>query len=194
MIPGHNNLGSPAIDKELLFAPTGNGVDVDHPGATMVRAPDAPSLVCFNKLTGKVVWKDNSPGKDIYGGNHASPLVVSGKVQVIQPQADGWVRSFDSLTGKLIWKFDTNYKGAKWDWTERDGKSKHVGPVTFTASMRRRASTTGLMTRTNVRGLQRLRNRHDDDKPVLREPTTDYLKILQFGRASFSSFTPSSAT
>jgi outer membrane protein assembly factor BamB len=49
MIPGHNNLGSPAIYKDWLYVPTGNGVDVDHPGATKVRAPDAPSLVCFNK-------------------------------------------------------------------------------------------------------------------------------------------------
>ncbi len=128
MIPCHNNLGSPAIHKDWLFVPTGNGVDVDHPGATKVRAPDAPSLVCFNKTTGEVVWKDNSPGKKIYGGHHASPLVVDlgGVAQVIHPQGDGWVRAFEAATGKLIWKFDVNHKGAKWDWTDRDGKSTGV--------------------------------------------------------------------
>src|SRR5262249_30667389 len=29
-------------------------------------------------------------------------------------QGDGWMRSFDALTGKLFWKFDTNPKGAEW--------------------------------------------------------------------------------
>ena len=29
---------------------------------------------------------------------------------MIHPQSDGWVRSFDSDTGKLIWKFDSNPK------------------------------------------------------------------------------------
>lgn len=128
MIPGTNNLGSPAIHKDLLYVPTGNGVDVDHPGGTRVRAPDAPSLVCFHKATGKVVWKDNSPGKDIYGGHHASPLVleVGGKVCVIHPQGDGWMRAFDAATGELVWKFDTNHKGAKWDWPVNGSNSKAV--------------------------------------------------------------------
>jgi outer membrane protein assembly factor BamB len=128
MIPGHNNVGSPAIYNDWLFVPTGNGVDIDHPGATKVRVPEAPSLVCFNKTTGKMLWKDNSAGKEIYGGHHANPLVVKigGCVQVIHPQADGWVRAFDASTGKLIWKFDTNVKGAKWDWTDRTGTAKHV--------------------------------------------------------------------
>src|SRR5262245_15540852 len=128
MIPDHNNLGSPAIYKDLLFVPTGNGVDVAHPGAIRVRAPEAPSLVCVQKGTGKVVWKDNSHGKEAYGGHHASPLVVeiAGKIQVIHPQGDGWVRSFDAATGKLLWKFDTNRKGAKWDWTDKSDASKRV--------------------------------------------------------------------
>jgi len=121
-------VGSPAIYKDLLFVPTGNGVDADHPGAVKVRALEAPSLVCLNKRTGKVVWKDNSPGKEGYGGNHASPLIVdiAGKVQVIHPQADGWVRSFEALTGKLVWKFDSNRKEAKWDWLDNQGTARHV--------------------------------------------------------------------
>jgi hypothetical protein len=69
MIPSTNNVGSPAVYKDWLYVPTGNGVDVDHPGAKRVRAPKAPSFVCFDKSTGKVVWKDNSPGKEGYGGH-----------------------------------------------------------------------------------------------------------------------------
>lgn len=128
MIPSPNNLGSPATYKDWLYVPTGNGVGVDHPGANRVRAPEAPSLVCFHKATGKVVWKDNSSGKEGYGGHHAGPLVleVGGKARVIHPQADGWVRAFDAATGVLVWKFDINRKAAKWDWTENEGKSKAV--------------------------------------------------------------------
>jgi outer membrane protein assembly factor BamB len=124
MIPSTNNVGSPAVYKDWLYVPTGNGVDVDHPGAKRVRAPKAPSFVCFDKSTGKVVWKDNSPGKEGYGGHHASPLVleVGGKARVIHPQADGWVRAFDAATGALVWKFDVNRKGAKWDRLEEDGR------------------------------------------------------------------------
>ena len=45
---------------------------------------------------------------------------------MIQPQADGWMRSFEASSGKLVWNFDTNRKGAKWDWTDNSGGSKHV--------------------------------------------------------------------
>ncbi|QEG27971.1 outer membrane biogenesis protein BamB [Gemmata obscuriglobus] len=116
MIPGPETHGSPAAYKNLLYVPTGNAVDAD--GKT-VTAPDAPSLVCLEKDTGKVVWSDASPGKDMMCDHFASPLVVEvgGKAQVIHPQADGWVRSFDARTGKLIWKFDTNPKSAPLDFT-----------------------------------------------------------------------------
>ncbi|MEK6234549.1 MAG: PQQ-binding-like beta-propeller repeat protein, partial [Planctomycetales bacterium] len=33
--------------------------------------------------------------------------------QVVTPQGDGWLRSFDAQSGDLIWKFDMNYKSAK---------------------------------------------------------------------------------
>src|SRR5437867_8849495 len=79
-------------------------------------APDAPSLICFDKRTGKVRWTDQSPGTNILLGQWASPLIakIKGRAQVITPQGDGWVRSFDAETGKLIWKFDINPKSAQW--------------------------------------------------------------------------------
>ena len=44
---------------------TGHGVESkDH---TVVN-PEAPSFLAVNKKTGKVEWKDNSPGKNIMEG------------------------------------------------------------------------------------------------------------------------------
>ena len=109
MIPGHDTHGSPAGHKDFLYVPTGNSM-----GNAAVTVVDlkAPELVCLRKDSGKVVWTDNSPGKERMLGHYASPTVVSisGVAQVIHPQSDGWVRSFDAETGKLIWKFDSNRK------------------------------------------------------------------------------------
>ena len=92
--------------KGRIFVCTGNGVDPDG----NVPQPKAPSLVCFAKDTGKVLWTDDSPGAKIREGQWSSPLVleIQGRDQVIVPQGDGWLRSFDAETGALIWKFDTN--------------------------------------------------------------------------------------
>ncbi len=75
---------------------------------------DAPSLVCLDRITGKLLWKDNSPGKDILHGQWSSPAYADEPVpQVIHGQGDGWLRAFDPDTGKLLWKFDCNRRDAK---------------------------------------------------------------------------------
>lgn len=69
-------------------------------------------MICFDQRTGQAVWTDNSPGTNIMYGQWGSPLVVEigGRGQVIAPQGDGWVRSFDALSGELLWKLDINPK------------------------------------------------------------------------------------
>jgi outer membrane protein assembly factor BamB len=96
-----------------IYVSTGNGVGEDY---STVPAPQAPSLLCLDKETGKVLWSDNSPGRNILYSQSSSPLVleIKGRAQVIAAQGDGWLRSFDALTGKLIWRFDTNPKAAVW--------------------------------------------------------------------------------
>jgi len=93
--------------RDLIYVITANGTDWTR---TNVPSPDAPALLCLNKNTGAVVWKDSSPGKNILFGEWGHPLVmeIAGRAQVVAPQGDGWIRSFDALTGKLIWKFDIN--------------------------------------------------------------------------------------
>jgi outer membrane protein assembly factor BamB len=99
--------------QDYLYVITGNGVDE---GKVRVPKPEAPSLVCFAKKSGKVVWQDNSPGKNILDGQWASPLVIEigGQGQVIAPLGDGWLRSLDAQSGKMLWEFDMNPKEAKW--------------------------------------------------------------------------------
>jgi outer membrane protein assembly factor BamB len=114
-----------------IYVTTGNGVGEDH---STVPAPQAPSLVCLDKDTGKVLWSDNSPGKNILDVQWSSPLVieVNGRGQVVAGQGDGWVRSFDALTGKLIWEFDGNPKRAKWVYSGRGTRNSIVGtPVAY---------------------------------------------------------------
>ena len=110
---------SVASYKEWIYAITGNGVGEDY---ETVLKPNAPSLVCLEKRTGNLIWQDSSPGKNILFGQWSSPLVVevNGRAQVIAAQGDGWVRSFDALSGELIWQFDMNRKAWKW---QRSGKA-----------------------------------------------------------------------
>ncbi len=123
---------SPLIVGDMLFVCTSNGVDKDH---INIPAPKAPSFIAVNKNTGKVVWKNNDPSKnllDIPAGanteNYIKKLVNTGKLlmhgqwanpayaevngvgQIIFPGGDGWLRAFEPNTGKLLWKFDCNPK------------------------------------------------------------------------------------
>src|SRR5262245_25246537 len=61
---------SPLVVGDLIFVVTSNGVDEGH---TKVPAPDAPSLIALNKRSGKLVWKDNSPGANIMHTQWSSP-------------------------------------------------------------------------------------------------------------------------
>lgn len=96
-----------------LYVITGNGVERFKEADT---APDAPSLICLDKLDGRLLWEDSTPDRNILSGQWSSPLVaeIDGKVQCLAPQGDGWLRSFDSETGRLLWEFDINSKAARW--------------------------------------------------------------------------------
>jgi outer membrane protein assembly factor BamB len=107
---------SPAIWGDLLFLETSNGYDENH---EKITAPLAPSFIAVDKNTGKVVWQDNSPGKNILHGQWSSPALgeVAGAMQVFFPGGDGWLYGFEAKTGKRLWKFDLNPKDAVWPKT-----------------------------------------------------------------------------
>lgn len=105
--------------KHWIYVITNHGVQGQR--SNVLPNPKAPSLVCFDKNSGEVVWTDNSPGENILCCQPASPLVseIAGRAQVIAPMGDGWLRSFDprgdsSGGAKLLWEFDMNPKESKW--------------------------------------------------------------------------------
>ena len=123
--PHNASLCSPLVIEDLVFVITGNGVDEEH---IKVPHPEAPSFIAVDRKSGKVVWKDNSPGKDIMHGQWSNPAygVANGRGQVIFPGGDGWLRAFEPKTGKLIWKFDCNPKDSKYELGGKGTKSDFI--------------------------------------------------------------------
>jgi len=107
---------SPAIWQDLVFVETSNGQDENH---EKITSPLAPSFIAVDKNTGKVVWKDNSPGERILHGQWSSPAQgeVAGVQQVFFPGGDGWLYGFEARTGQKLWSFDMNPKDAVWPKT-----------------------------------------------------------------------------
>ena len=112
--PHNMSTCSPLVVGDLVFAETSNGIDGDH---EKVPRPEAPSFIAADKRTGKLVWKDASPGKGILHGQWSSPSygVIGGVPQVIFPGGDGWLRAFDPAGGRPLWKLDGNPPGARYD-------------------------------------------------------------------------------
>ena len=110
---------SPVADGDLLYCSTGNGQDESH---VNVPSPKAPSIVAVNRLTGKLVWEDNSVGEKVLHGQWSTPAVgdIGGVRQVVHAQGDGWVRGYEAQSGKKLWEFDTNPKDSLWPKTRNE--------------------------------------------------------------------------
>jgi outer membrane protein assembly factor BamB len=121
---------------DLLFVNTSNGVDEGH---TNVPSPEAPSFICLDKNTGKLLWQDNSPGENILHGQWSSPsyAVIDGVPQVLFGGGDGWLRSFrgeasDTGRPELLWEFDCNPKIAKYSVSGASKRNHIIGtPVVY---------------------------------------------------------------
>ena len=116
----------------MLFVCTSNGT---NPRGDRIPAPEAPSFLAMDRVTGKVIWSDNSPGANILDAQWASPAygVLGGQPQVIFPGGDGWVYSFDPQgdgrgQSKLLWKFDCNAKESEW---RRGGRGSRKNIIAF---------------------------------------------------------------
>ncbi|VTS06681.1 outer membrane protein assembly factor BamB family protein [Tuwongella immobilis] len=116
---------APLIVGDLLFIVTANGVDEGH---INIPAPEAPSFMCLEKATGKPVWRNNLPGRNIMHGQWSNPSYaeIKGVPQVMFPGGDGVLYSFEPKTGKLLWKFACNPKDAKYELGGRGTKSDFI--------------------------------------------------------------------
>jgi outer membrane protein assembly factor BamB len=148
VFPHNLSTSSPLIVGDRLFVVTSNGVDEGH---INIPSPAAPSFIAVDKNTGKVLWKDNEPsarlleapkGEDknafikglvnrgllLMHGQWSSPVyaVANGSPQIIFPGGDGWIRSFDPASGKLIWKFDCNPKNSQYQLGGKGTRSDFV--------------------------------------------------------------------
>ena len=126
---------APTLWGDVLFICTSNGVDDRH---INIPAPEAPSFMAMDKKTGKVLWTDNSPGKNILHGQWSCPVVglLDGVPQVIFPGGDGWLYSFRADRWKdgkpeLLWKFDCNPKRSKWEPSGRGTRNSIIAVPTI---------------------------------------------------------------
>ena len=119
VVPKNQSSSSPVSYGDLVFVGTSNGRDPDN---LRVPAPRAPSMVAVNKSTGRPVWQAGGAGAKILEGQWVSPAIgtVGGVVQVVIGEGDGWVRSYEALSGKKLWEFDTNPKDATWPKTRNE--------------------------------------------------------------------------
>jgi outer membrane protein assembly factor BamB len=117
--PHNMSNSSPVSYGDLVFAGTANGQDESH---VHIPSPRAPSMIAVNKQTAKLVWEVNNVGERILHGQWSSPSVgkVGDVVQVVVGEGDGWVRSYEALTGKKLWEFDLNPKDSVWPKTRNE--------------------------------------------------------------------------
>jgi outer membrane protein assembly factor BamB len=135
VFPHNMSTCSVTTDGKRLFVCTSNGVDADH---ITIPSPKAPSFLCMDRDTGKILWSDNSPGTNILHGQWASPtyFVIGKQRQVVFPGGDGWLYSFDPCgdgngKSKLLWKFDCNPKTARWTLGGRGRRNNLCGMACF---------------------------------------------------------------
>ena len=120
----------------VLYVCTSNGVDESH---VNIPAPKAPSFFAIDRNTGKVLWSDASPGKNILHGQWSSPAycVVGDQAQVLFGGGDGWMYSFDPAGdgaghSKPLWKFDCNPKASKYSVSGKSERNHIIGtPVSY---------------------------------------------------------------
>jgi outer membrane protein assembly factor BamB len=101
---------TPLVVGDLVYVVTGNGIGAE---SRKVVSPKAPSIVAIRKKDGKLAWQSALPGDRIIEGqwSNAAWAAVGGKPQVIFPGGDGYLYGLEPATGKMIWKFNCNWKG-----------------------------------------------------------------------------------
>jgi outer membrane protein assembly factor BamB len=138
---------SPVLHGPYLYTSTSNGFDDKH---VQPANPLAPSLIAFDKITGRLVAVDGELiGKRMFHGQWSSPIVTDagGRYMVIFGGGDGFLYAFEPvdptrvtdepLTLNRIWQYDCNpphyrYRDGKpvnysrWNRQHADGPSEII--------------------------------------------------------------------
>jgi outer membrane protein assembly factor BamB len=134
--------------EDRIYITTSNGVDWTH---TNIPAPEAPSLICLDKKTGKLLGEDGAGiSKRCLHCSWASPAFASikGKPMVVFGAGDGFCYGFDMTFKKdeegfdiinELWRYDANpkeyrldEKGAKRAYNTYEGPSEIIAtPVVY---------------------------------------------------------------
>jgi outer membrane protein assembly factor BamB len=107
------------LDGRYLYLNTGNGVDHRDDARTFIPKPDAPSLIVMDKVTGRLVARDDERiGPNIFHCTWSSPALgeVNGKRLIFFCGGDGVVYAFEPvpqdvdeqqvLKLKRVWRYD----------------------------------------------------------------------------------------
>ncbi len=134
--------------EDRIYITTSNGVDWTH---TNIPAPEAPSLICLDKKTGKLLGEEGSGiSKRCLHCSWSSPAfaTVGSKPMVVFGAGDGFCYGFDMTFKKddegfdiinELWRYDANpkeyrldEKGAKRAYNTYEGPSEIIAtPVVY---------------------------------------------------------------
>lgn len=130
---------SPLVHGPFLYLNTSNGVDDSH---VVIAAPDAPSLIVLDRLTGRLVAQDNERiGPRVFHSTWSSPALteIDGRSRVIFCGGDGVVYGFEPLptngpppAGQVaslrrVWRFDCDPAAPK-ENVHRYNSNREVSP------------------------------------------------------------------
>jgi len=130
------------VMEDRVYVTTSNGVDWTH---TNIPAPEAPSLICLDKKTGKLLGEEGSGiSKRCLHCSWSTPALaqVNGKPQVIFGAGDGFCYGFD-LTFKNdgefniineLWRYDGVPHEYRFDGEKKRDYNTYEGPSEIIAT------------------------------------------------------------
>ena len=130
------------VMEDRVYVTTSNGVDWTH---TNIPAPEAPSLICLDKKTGKLLREEGSGiSKRCLHCSWSTPALaqVNGKPQVIFGAGDGFCYGFD-LTFKNdgefniineLWRYDGVPHEYRFDGEKKRDYNTYEGPSEIIAT------------------------------------------------------------
>ena len=130
------------VTEDRVYVTTSNGVDWTH---TNIPAPEAPSLICLDKKTGKLLGEEASGiSKRCLHCSWSSPALVTvgGKQQVVFGAGDGFCYGFDFTFKKQddfdiineLWRYDANPKELRMDGDKKRDYNTYEGPSEIIAT------------------------------------------------------------